>query len=918
MSKVRVPLHGKPQGYATVDTSATAGATVGADLRWSDGTVVTEAQLRAAVPPEQGEFPITYWRLIQEIPPNVVALANRGTTGIYVITEPGESATRAIEVEDGELTVADGDGVGGNPLLGLADLADAGGGTLQRFERDAKGRVSGSSSATTDDLDEGLNNLYHTDERAQDAAGAVVDGTGDVELAYAVSPARRLWARLSTAIADLINSALQPGDNVSELANDAGYVDAAGAGAAAPVQSVNGETGAVVLSAGDVGAATAAQGALADTATQPGDPVSTLDNDAGYLTTAVRSIVAGANVSIDDTDPENPIVSALGVGGGSVTSVGLSAPTGFSVSGSPVTVSGTLALAYAGGYQGFTTAEASLIASAVQPADLAPVATSGDYNDLDNLPSIPTGTVTSVSMSVPTGLQVSGSPITGAGTLAVAYQSGFVGYTTTEKTKLAGIAAGAQVNVATNLAQGTRTSTTVPVTSSTGSSATLAAATTSLAGVMAAADKTKLDGIASGAQVNVATNIAQGTRTATTVPITSSTGTGATLGAATTSLAGVMAAADKTKLDGVASGATAYTDALARAAAVADSITDGVTNVAPSQSAVFDALASKEPVIASGTNGQFIRGDKTISNVLQGELKSHGPIAALWFQDRSGSSSDEWAWYADNNVARIFRSGDVLEIHPSGKISFPGAPSSDTRLFFAGGSGGPTKAATVNFSTAAGADSQGVVSIQRRDTSDAFEANLWQLYLSNGDNRFLGNISPIVDNLPSCGTAGGRWSVVYSSTGSINTSDAREKTTPRDMTPAEIACGLDISRLPCIFQWLEAIAEKGDEARLHCGPTVQAVIAEMESHGLDPFRYSFVCYDEWPELPEVVQSWDEERDEEGNVTREAGSEIVQEFRPAGDRYSLRPSGLDAFCRRALVADRDALNARLSALESGAA
>ena len=73
----------------------------------------------------------------------------------------------------------------------------------------------------------------------------------------------------------------------------------------------------------------------------------------------------------------------------------------------------------------------------------------------------------------------------------------------------------------------------------------------------ASAMKTKLDGIQAGAQVNVATNLAQGTRTGTAVPITSSTGTNATLGAATTSLAGVMAAADKTKLDGVASGATA-------------------------------------------------------------------------------------------------------------------------------------------------------------------------------------------------------------------------------------------------------------------------------------------------------------------------------------------------------------------------
>jgi hypothetical protein len=85
------------------------------------------------------------------------------------------------------------------------------------------------------------------------------------------------------------------------------------------------------------------------------------------------------------------------------------------------------------------------------------------------------------------------------------------------------------------------------------------AVTTSVNGFMSAADKTKLDGIAAGAQVNVGTNIGTGTVTTTAVPLTSSTGTGTTLNAATTSLAGVMSSADKTKLDGIATGATTNT-----------------------------------------------------------------------------------------------------------------------------------------------------------------------------------------------------------------------------------------------------------------------------------------------------------------------------------------------------------------------
>lgn len=79
-------------------------------------------------------------------------------------------------------------------------------------------------------------------------------------------------------------------------------------------------------------------------------------------------------------------------------------------------------------------------------------------------------------------------------------------------------------------------------------------ATTTEAGFMSAADKTKLNGIATGAQVNVATNLSS-SYASTAVNIASSTGTAASINSATTSLAGVLSATDKTKLDGIAAGA---------------------------------------------------------------------------------------------------------------------------------------------------------------------------------------------------------------------------------------------------------------------------------------------------------------------------------------------------------------------------
>jgi hypothetical protein len=54
-----------------------------------------------------------------------------------------------------------------------------------------------------------------------------------------------------------------------------------------------------------------------------------------------------------------------------------------------------------------------------QNAQLGAVAYSNDYNDLSNLPSVGSGTVTSVALTTPAAFTVTGSPITTTGTLAI-------------------------------------------------------------------------------------------------------------------------------------------------------------------------------------------------------------------------------------------------------------------------------------------------------------------------------------------------------------------------------------------------------------------------------------------------------------------------------------------------------------------
>lgn len=67
----------------------------------------------------------------------------------------------------------------------------------------------------------------------------------------------------------------------------------------------------------------------------------------GGTGTTTPSIVAGTNITVSGTWP-NQTINAAGVGLGTVTSVAATVPSVFSISGSPITTSGTLAITYSG------------------------------------------------------------------------------------------------------------------------------------------------------------------------------------------------------------------------------------------------------------------------------------------------------------------------------------------------------------------------------------------------------------------------------------------------------------------------------------------------------------------------------------------------------------------------------------------
>lgn len=141
------------------------------------------------------------------------------------------------------------------------------------------------------------------------------------------------------------------------------------------------------------------------------------------------------------------------------------------------------------------------------------------------------------------------------------------------------------------------------------------------------------------------------------------------------------------------------------------------------------------------------------------------------------------------------------------------------------------------------------------------------------------NIIPLVDNTHDLGSASFRLNTIYAGTGTINTSDEREKQDIGGLDVAEKRVATALKALVKKFRFKDAVQIKGDAARIHVGVIAQDVKAAFEAEGLDPTRYGIFCYDKWDAEPEV-------KDEKGNA--------IVPARLAGNRYGVRYEELLAF------------------------
>jgi len=126
--------------------------------------------------------------------------------------------------------------------------------------------------------------------------------------------------------------------------------------------------------------------------------------------------------------------------------------------------------------------------------------------------------------------------------------------------------------------------------------------------------------------------------------------------------------------------------------------------------------------------------------------------------------------------------------------------------------------------------------------------NLMAFAASGGNGFFINSsgaaVAPGTDNVMSLGTSGFRWTTVYATTGTINTSDANEKEQIADLTAAELAVAKRIKGLFKTFKFKDAVVAKGNGARIHVGVIAQDVQAAFAAEGLDANRYGIFCSDD--------------------------------------------------------------------------
>lgn len=175
-----------------------------------------------------------------------------------------------------------------------------------------------------------------------------------------------------------------------------------------------------------------------------------------------------------------------------------------------------------------------------------------------------------------------------------------------------------------------------------------------------------------------------------------------------------------------------------------------------------------------------------------------------------------------------------------------------------------------------------------------------------------GAIKPGVDGIYNLGSAVLRLNNSFFAVAPTVTSDERSKQNITNIDDRVLDAWASVEYQQ--YRIREAVEAKYSDARIHVGVIAQRIEKAFSDAGLNAFDFGLLCYDEWPEQPEVLDEWLDDFDDNGNLVRDAGNSISQQFVPAGNRYGVRYEEALALEAALMRRTTQRLEARLAALE----
>ena len=145
-----------------------------------------------------------------------------------------------------------------------------------------------------------------------------------------------------------------------------------------------------------------------------------------------------------------------------------------------------------------------------------------------------------------------------------------------------------------------------------------------------------------------------------------------------------------------------------------------------------------------------------------------------------------------------------------------------------------------------------------------FDSTLSQIRLLMDSS---GNVTPGADDAQDFGSSSNRWDDIYATNTTIQSSDRELKQDIEELTEAETRVAQACKGLLRKYRWKDAVAQKGDEARIHFGIIAQDLEDAFTAEGLDAGRYGMFVKNTWWTADRVipaVEAVEAVYDEEGN------------------------------------------------------